>query len=347
MRQKGFAHLLLIFLVLAGIGLAVYLVSQRTNLLPFAASNPISSSTPGTGNAGISIQSSPTNIIVTLDKSQAQDGVIKGPGIQIHADSSNLQADSWIIQSNKVADQFGFWTDSSGINAGQTFDNQLFISAAKAPGTYTGTAKIKYNKNGVQVGEGPMLNYTITLTATGSATPSPSATPTATPTPSPSPKASVTAAVCPSPVNAFYYPNRTSFYYSNVQSYFPTLEAGGWTNTGPAFLAYKTQQPGTVPVYSTFYNANRTSRFLTTNQAYLPTLAQGGWVNEGIFFYAFPTQAPGTVPVYSTYYTNRLDRFLTTDASYLPTLASAGWTNEGIAFYAYPTNYSVPNCKAE
>lgn len=39
--QKGAAHLFLLILILAGIGLGVYLVGQRTQLFPWAASNPI------------------------------------------------------------------------------------------------------------------------------------------------------------------------------------------------------------------------------------------------------------------------------------------------------------------
>lgn len=41
-NQKGFAHLFLIILLISGIGLGVYLVGQRTNILPHASeSGPI------------------------------------------------------------------------------------------------------------------------------------------------------------------------------------------------------------------------------------------------------------------------------------------------------------------
>lgn len=40
--QKGFAHILLIVLLLLGVGLGVYLIGQKTQLFPWAASNPIS-----------------------------------------------------------------------------------------------------------------------------------------------------------------------------------------------------------------------------------------------------------------------------------------------------------------
>lgn len=39
--QQGIAHLLLMILMLAGVGLGVYLVGQRTQLFPWAASNPV------------------------------------------------------------------------------------------------------------------------------------------------------------------------------------------------------------------------------------------------------------------------------------------------------------------
>jgi len=52
LNQKGFAHLLLMVLLVAGVGLGVYLVGQKTQLFPWAASNPVSapviSPTPST-----------------------------------------------------------------------------------------------------------------------------------------------------------------------------------------------------------------------------------------------------------------------------------------------------------
>lgn len=47
--QQGIAHLLLIVLLLAGVGLGVYLIGQRTNIFPWASSNPISSPCPVSG----------------------------------------------------------------------------------------------------------------------------------------------------------------------------------------------------------------------------------------------------------------------------------------------------------
>ncbi len=41
-NQSGFAHLLIMLILLVGIGFGVYLVGQRTNIFPKAASNPIS-----------------------------------------------------------------------------------------------------------------------------------------------------------------------------------------------------------------------------------------------------------------------------------------------------------------
>ncbi len=44
--QKGFAHILILVIILAGIGLGVYLISQRTNLIPKASvSNPVTAET--------------------------------------------------------------------------------------------------------------------------------------------------------------------------------------------------------------------------------------------------------------------------------------------------------------
>lgn len=47
--QKGIAHILLLVLLVAGIGLGVYLVNQKTNLFPWAASNPIPPTCPVSG----------------------------------------------------------------------------------------------------------------------------------------------------------------------------------------------------------------------------------------------------------------------------------------------------------
>lgn len=45
-NQRGFAHFFVVIILLAGIALAVYLVQQKTNLLPWATSNPVSGPIP-------------------------------------------------------------------------------------------------------------------------------------------------------------------------------------------------------------------------------------------------------------------------------------------------------------
>lgn len=40
-NQKGFAHILLILLLLVGLAVGIYLVQQKTNLLPKAGGGPI------------------------------------------------------------------------------------------------------------------------------------------------------------------------------------------------------------------------------------------------------------------------------------------------------------------
>lgn len=47
--QRGIAHFLLLLLVVAGIGLGIYLIGQRTNIFPWAASNPVASVCPVSG----------------------------------------------------------------------------------------------------------------------------------------------------------------------------------------------------------------------------------------------------------------------------------------------------------
>ncbi len=46
MNQRGFAHLFVVIILLAGISLSVYLVQTKTNLFPWATSNPISGPIP-------------------------------------------------------------------------------------------------------------------------------------------------------------------------------------------------------------------------------------------------------------------------------------------------------------
>jgi hypothetical protein len=78
-----------------------------------------------------------------------------------------------VIESNKVADGFGFWITSSGITPNSTMENNLYINASKPDGIYSGNAKINYYKSGKLVDSGAVVNYKISL-KTSTMSPSPS-----------------------------------------------------------------------------------------------------------------------------------------------------------------------------
>ena len=117
---------------------------------------------------------------VTLDKVNAQYGLIYGTGFKI----TSIDANGWQIKYNEPTSGQGFYESSGGIVPGGIATIRSYINSSKAVGTYTGSATVMYSKNNVWY-NGPSVVYKITLIDS-------SVLPTLTLTPTPIPNISFT-----------------------------------------------------------------------------------------------------------------------------------------------------------
>lgn len=95
---------------------------------------------------------------VTLDKANAQYGLIYGDGFKI----TSFNASGWAIKYNEPTSGQGFNLSSGGISPGDSTDIRSYISVNKSVGVYTGSAIVRYAKDGIWY-DGPSITYKITL----------------------------------------------------------------------------------------------------------------------------------------------------------------------------------------
>lgn len=100
-----------------------------------------------------------TSIVETLDKSDAQYGLVYGEGFNI----TSTGATGWQIHYNEPTQGQGFYDSSGGITPGSSYHVRSYLNASKPVGTYTGSAVVEYYKNGKWL-PGPTVTYTLTLT---------------------------------------------------------------------------------------------------------------------------------------------------------------------------------------
>lgn len=100
-----------------------------------------------------------TSVVVTLDRKDANSGLIYGPGFTI----TSQGATAWAVLPNGGVQGEGFYESSGGIIAGTSAAIRSYINPNKPNGTYTGSAIVRYTKNG-QDYTGPTVNYSISLT---------------------------------------------------------------------------------------------------------------------------------------------------------------------------------------
>ncbi len=109
-----------------------------------------------------------TSVSVTLDRTGIQTGqLIYGSGFTI----TSQTATGWEIKYNEATSGQGFYESSGGINPGSSTNIRTYINTNKTNGTYTGSAIVRYEKNGTWY-DGPTVSYSIVLTGT-----TPSSTP--------------------------------------------------------------------------------------------------------------------------------------------------------------------------
>lgn len=232
LNQKGFAHLFLIILLVAGIGLTVWLVSQKTQLFPQAASNPIPNCSvsapcptipPAEEGSASYLLFAPTT--VAPNSSFILQLKVKSPTeaantflAKLSVDPSKLEVESIVMDSTigsfvtQVDDVFFDNTTGEISLLGGLLDPGLKTALAqgnlmaqiklKAKGLGQTTIKIEEgsqiisNDTNQNIASGNLTNVVVNIGSI-SASPSPSVSPSAVVSPSPSP--SLSPSISPSP----------------------------------------------------------------------------------------------------------------------------------------------------
>jgi hypothetical protein len=141
----------------------------------------------------------------------------------------------------------------------------------------------------------------------------------------------------PSPVYRFW--SGVFFYTINEEEkdYVMATWPDVWHYEGIAYYAYKTQAPGTLPVYR-FWDGK--SFFYTIDEAeknHVIATWPDIWHYEGIAYYVYPAQATGTLPVYrfwSGVFFYTIDE---AEKNHVIATWPDIWHYEGIAYYAFPS----------
>lgn len=113
-----------------------------------------------------------TEVNVTLDRNNAVGGIVYGEGFKITSNSAN----AWQVTPTVSTPGQGFYEFSGGTVPGRTSDIRVHMFTTKPNGVYTGSAVVKYSKNGVWF-DGPTVSYTINLVGVVPTSPTPSPTP--------------------------------------------------------------------------------------------------------------------------------------------------------------------------
>ncbi len=87
------------------------------------------------------------------------------------------------------------------------------------------------------------------------------------------------------PVYRMYLSGKYLRIYTSTDAERNSLTSQGWTNEGIVFLAFKTQKPGTKPVYRLTLNSNPNQKFWTESLTEVNYLLARNWVSNGIDFY--------------------------------------------------------------
>ncbi|KIJ34067.1 hypothetical protein M422DRAFT_263859 [Sphaerobolus stellatus SS14] len=109
-----------------------------------------------------------------------------------------------------------------------------------------------------------------------------------------------------------------------------------WQFQGTIALAWPTQEPGTVPLYSLFNPTTVDFIFLTPDSNGNPPTFPGATLGSPVFF-VYPTQICGSVPLYAVFNSAQGDHFYTTYLWERNDLIEMGWgTDAGIVAYVLP-----------
>lgn len=87
------------------------------------------------------------------------------------------------------------------------------------------------------------------------------------------------------PVYRMYLSNQSLRIYTSTDAERNALLAQGWVNEGTVFQAFKTQKPGTKPVYRLTLNSKPNQKFWTESLVEANYLVARGWTNNQVDFY--------------------------------------------------------------
>ncbi|MBI2017744.1 hypothetical protein HYS92_01705 [Candidatus Daviesbacteria bacterium] len=106
-----------------------------------------------------SITPSTDSVVVTLDRNNAQYGLVYWPGFTL----TSKGATAWQIKYSSPTQGQGFYESSGGIAPNGSTNIRAYINVNKPNGTYVGLATIRYYQDGKWY-DGPSVKYTIHLT---------------------------------------------------------------------------------------------------------------------------------------------------------------------------------------
>jgi hypothetical protein len=115
-----------------------------------------------------------------------------------------------------------------------------------------------------------------------------------------------------------------------------------WKYEGVGYNVFKTQQPGTVPVYR-FWSAKNKHHFYTASEEeknlVINKYDDYVWKYEGIAWYTYPSKQDNTVPLYRFWHPTNKSHFYTTSEEEKDSLTTSLYgPNITIGLYTYPKN---------
>jgi hypothetical protein len=113
--------------------------------------------------------------------------------------------------------------------------------------------------------------------------------------------------------------------------------ANVWTDQHPAFRAWATQQPFTVPLFELAIANLDEYIFMIGPDVATPPVISGFNSSVGVIAWVYDTPVCGSMPLMSAVLPSQRDHYYTTDASEITGLTKVGWSDTGIVAYVLPS----------
>lgn len=116
--------------------------------------------------------------------------------------------------------------------------------------------------------------------------------------------------------------------------------ANVWTDQHPAFNAWASQQPFTVPLFELATTNRDEYIYMVGPDAETPPIISGFNTDVLVIAWVYDTPVCGSLPLMSAVLSSQRDHYYTTDTNELEGLIAAGWSDTGIVAYVLPTTTS-------